>query len=253
VAVFLQRTGDNDIWVIELARNLARRITDGEPADAHPLWDPDQQHVVFFSRRFGKGGPTRQPVAGGAPAPLFTRDEDGVALSWTRDRGYVLIRRNSAGTGADLIAATTGQQPPVIVAQSPHEETEGQFSPDGKWVAFVSNESGRPEVFVQSFPAARSRTQLSTAGGSQVRWAQNGAEVFYIAPGGQMMAVGVTLDGPSPLVKAPVALFQTTLASGTNVLGNKPQYAVARDGRFLLNTALESPGAPIAVAVNWMK
>ena len=73
VAVFLQRTGDNDIWIIELARNLARRVTDGEPADAHPLWDPDEQHVVFFSRRFGSGGPTRQPLAGGQASPLFTQ------------------------------------------------------------------------------------------------------------------------------------------------------------------------------------
>ena len=68
-----------------------------------------------------------------------------------------------------------------------------------------------------------------------------------------MMAVSVALDGASPDVKLPVALFQTYLATGTNVLGNKPQYAVARDGRFLLNTAIESPSAPIVVSVNWMK
>ena len=254
VAVTLNRTGDNDIWIIELARHLAHRVTDGPPSDGHPLWDPDKQHVVFFSRRFGSGGPTRQSVTGGTPASLFAHDETGVALSWTRDRRYVLIRRTAAKTGADLVAAVlTGQQAPVIVAQSPHDETEGQFSPDGKWVALVANDSGHSEVFVQSFPEGKSRTQISTAGGSQVRWSEDGREIFYIAPDGRMTAVSVALDGASPIVKPPVALFQTHLATGTNVLGNKPQYAVARDGRFLLNTAVESPSTPIAVAVNWRK
>jgi serine/threonine protein kinase len=254
VVVFLQRTGDNDIWIIELARNLARRVTDGEPADAHPLWDPDGQHVVFFTRRFGTSGPARQSLAGGQAAPLFTSGESGVPLSWTRHGNYVLIRRNDPKTGADLVAVgVSGQPPPVVVAQSAHEETEGQFSPDGRWVAFVANDSGRPEVFLQSFPGAANRTQVSTAGGSQVRWSRDGHEIFYVAPGGRMTSVRVALDGASPAVKPPEALFQTTLATGTNVLGNKPQYAVARDGRFLLNTAIDGPTAPIAVAVNWMK
>ncbi len=254
VVVFRQRTGDNDIWVIELARNLARRITDGEPADAHPVWDPDGQHVVFFSRRFGTAGPTRQALGGGQASPLFTNGESGVVLSWAKNRHYALIRRNNPKTGADLIAvATSDQKSPIVVAQSPHEETEGQFSPNGNWVALVANDSGHPEVFVQSFPEGKSRTQISTAGGSQVRWSDDGTEIFYIAPDAKLTAVSVALDGASPVVKPPVPLFQTHLATGTNVLGNKPQYAVARDGRFLLNTAVESPSAPIAVAVNWMK
>ena len=141
----------------------------------------------------------------------------------------------------------------MVVAQSQHDETEGQFSPDGKWVAFVSNESGRPEVFVQSFPEGRARTQVSTAGGTQVRWSGDGKEIFYVAPDGKMMAVSIAFGGASPDVKLPVPLFQTHLATGTNVLGNKPQYAVSRDGRFLLNTAIESASAPIVVSVNWMK
>jgi len=139
----------------------------------------------------------------------------------------------------------------IGVAQSPFDETEGQFSPDGKWIAFVSNDSGRAEVFVQSFPEARSRTQVSTTGGTQVRWSGDGKEIFYVAADGKMMAVSVALGGASPDVKLPVPLFETHLATGTNVLGNKPQYAVSRDGRFLLDTAVESESRPIAVFVNW--
>ena len=254
VAVFLQRTGDNDIWVIELARNLARRITDGPPADAHPLWDPDGQHVVFNSQRFGRSGPTRQAVTGGQAEPLFAAGESGLALSWTRDRRYLLLRRANEKTGLDLVAvAMSGEPREVVVAQTPSDETEGQFSPDGKWVAFVSNESGRPEVFVQSFPGGEARTQVSTAGGAQVRWSPNGNEIFYVAPDGAMTAVSIGFGGTSPDVKLPVPLFQTHLATGINVLGSKPQYAVARDGRFLLNAAIESASPPIVVAVNWMK
>jgi Tol biopolymer transport system component len=254
VVVFLQRTGDNDIWVIELARNLAHRVTDGPPADAHPLWDPDGQHVVFSSRRFGGGGPARQAVAGGQAEPLFAKGESGLPLSWTRDRQYILIRRDAAKSGSDLVAVTTRGEPrEIVVAQSPYDETEGQFSPDGKWVAFVSNESGRLEVFVQSFPEGQARTQVSTAGGTQVRWSGDGREIFYVAPDGSMMAVSIAFGAASPDVKLPAPLFQTHLATGTNVLGIKPQYAVSRDGRFLLNTALESPSAPIVVWMNWMK
>jgi eukaryotic-like serine/threonine-protein kinase len=255
VAVFLQRSSDNDIWVIELARNLARRITDGPPADAHPLWDPDGEHVVFYSRRFGGlGGPTRQALVGGTAERLFPNEENGLPLSWTRDRQFLLLRRVNPKTGSDLVAiATAGEPREVIVAQSPAEEAEGQFSPDGKWVAFSSNESGNQEVFLQAFPSGKFRTQVSTGGGAQVRWSGSGNEIFYIAPDGKMMSVAVTMTGAAPQMKDPTALFQTHLATGTNVLGNKPQYAVSRDGRFLLNNAVESASAPIVVSVNWMK
>jgi dipeptidyl aminopeptidase/acylaminoacyl peptidase len=193
-------------------------------------------------------------VSGGTAEPLFANGENGIALSWTRDRRYILVVRNGAQGGSDLVAVATGGEPrDEVVAQSQYDETEGQFSPDGKWVAFASNDSGRPDVFVQSFPEGRVRTQVSTAGGTQIRWSSDGKEIFFVAPDGMMMAVPIAFGGTSPEVKLPVPLFQTHLVSGVNVLGNKPQYAVSRDGRFLLNTALESASAPIVVSVNWMK
>jgi len=166
----------------------------------------------------------------------------------------MLVRNTAAGAGDLVAVATTNGEPrEVAVAQTQAAETEGQFSPDGRWVAFVSDEGGRPEVYVQSFPEAHGRTQVSTAGGTQVRWSADGKEIFYVAPDGRMMAAAIAMGGASAEVKLPVPLFQTHLATGINVIGNKPQYAVARDGRFLLNTAIESPSSPIVVAVNWMK
>ncbi|HZB26355.1 MAG TPA: protein kinase [Vicinamibacterales bacterium] len=254
VLLFLQQSGDNDVWLIELARNLARRLTDGRPADAHPMWDPDGAHVVFYTRRFGGGGPARLPLTGGSPQPLLAAGETGHVLSWTRDRQHLLLRRQTADRGGDLVAVRSdGRGPEVIIAASNHEETEGQFAPNGKWVAFVTHESGRPEVFVQPFPAARGRTQVSTAGGSQVRWAPDNREIYYVAPDGQLMAAAIDLSGGSALVSAPTPLFRIHLATGANVIGYKPQYAVSRDGRFLLNSAVESGGTPIVIAVNWRK
>jgi hypothetical protein len=196
----------------------------------------------------------RQQVdASGAPHALFPNGVAGMALSWTRDRRYVLLRRGGTGAGTDLVAVSVDGHDTIPIAQSPSEETEGQFSPDGRWVAFVSNESGRLEVYLQAFPAGTGRTQLSTAGGTQVRWGPDGREIFYIAPDGKLMAVALKVTATSVQPSAPSVLFQTYLATGINVIGNKPQYAVARDGRFLLNAVIESPATPIVVALNWMR
>jgi Tol biopolymer transport system component len=253
VALFLHPGAgeDNDVWVFDLARFLGRPITTGPPADAHGFFDPDGQSVIFNSARSGARGPTRFPLSGGKPALVAKVDQPtGVALALSRDRQYLLSRVDSGTTGVDLQAAATSDGRVIKVTELPGDETEGQFSPDGKWVAFVATVSGRPEVYVQAFPDGASRTQASTGGGTQVRWSADGRELFYIAPDSKMMAVAFT-PGPTPDVKLPVALFQTHLANGNNVIGNKAQYAVSRDGRFLLNAVDESASAPVVVTVNW--
>jgi hypothetical protein len=194
----------------------------------------------------------RVSIDGGAPEPMFTPPVRGVVVSWAKDRSVMLLRREDDKTGADLLAITPAGKE-TIVAASPFDETEGQFSPDGKWVAFVSNESGHPEVYLQSYPGATGRTQVSIAGGSQVRWAPAGNEIFYIAADGRMMSAPVTFTAGAADVKRAVALFQTYLATGTNVIGNKPQYAVARNGQFLLNTIVEVPSSPIVVSLGGVR
>src|SRR5688572_1853076 len=236
VAVFYGPGGDNDVWVIDLARGLPRRITNGPPADAHPIWDPDGSHVVFSGARLGRRGQARQRVDGtGTAEPLLDSDTaTGIALSWTRDRRFVLLQRPGAQMSSDLVAVAVSGLQSTPVATSAADETEGQFSPDGTWVAFVSDETGRPEVFAQSFPEARGRTQISTAGGTQVRWSSDGREIFYISPDGKMMSVSVALSDTTAAPRSPVVLFQARLANGRNVIGNKAQYAVPRPGRLQL-------------------
>ena len=251
IALFLNPRGNNEVGVIDLVRNLPRLITNGPPADAHPTWDPDGRHVVYISGRLNGTGPVRQAIDGtGEAHNLFPNDTPGGALSFTRDRQYVLLRQQVKGT-PDLVAATIDGSRIVPVSQTSADETEGQFSPDGNWVAFVSNETGTAHVYLQAFPQSAGRIQVSTTGGTQVRWSPDGRQLFYISPDGKMMTVKLSLGVTPPVVEAPVALFQTYLASGGNVVGNKPQYAVSRDGRFLLNAAIETPSRPIVVTTNW--
>jgi hypothetical protein len=147
----------------------------------------------------------------------------------------------------------TGDRKPFAVVQTPFEEDEGQISPDSEWVAYVSNESGRLEVYVQSFPRPGERIRISNSGGSQVRWAPDGRELYYVAPDNRLMAVPLIRDtnGATLTAGEPQPLFETRLAYGANVSGSKPQYAVAHGGRFLLNVRVdEARPLPITILLN---
>ena len=139
--------------------------------------------------------------------------------------------------------------------KTPFEEREGQFSPDGKWVAYQSNESGRFEIYVQPFPGPGGKFQISTNGGAQPRWNKNGKEIFYVSLDSKMMAAPVKLspDGQSLETGTPVSLFPVRIAGGPLPGTNKQQYAVSSDGlRFLVNLAAdEGTTSPITIIYNW--
>ena len=124
-----------------------------------------------------------------------------------------------------------------------------QFSPDGRWVAFQTNESGRFEVVVQPFPDAGGKWQVSTTGGAAPRWRADGKELYFLAPDATLMAVPVTAAGTSFAAGTPVALFPARIEGGAT---NRPQYAVARDGRFLITQPVgDATAAPITLILNW--
>jgi hypothetical protein len=136
------------------------------------------------------------------------------------------------------------------VAHTPADERFGQFSPDGRWVAYESNESGRFEVYVQPFPKPGEKTLVSTGGGQQARWGADGREVFYVAPDGRLMAVSfrVRSDGRAD-VASPAPLFPSGV-SGAPTRGSIIEYDVSKDGRFLMNTLVEQAGSPITLILN---
>ena len=158
-----------------------------------------------------------------------------------------------------------GDRKPWLFLKTNFDELQAQFSPDGRWVAYMSNESGRQEIYVRPFvepaaPTANDRAtadraggqwQVSTEGGIFPRWSPDGKELYYIGPDGQMMSAPVNATGATLEPGAPVALFQTRIFGGGTDNGQGLQYDVARDGRFLINTVIDEAAAPITLLQNW--
>jgi Tol biopolymer transport system component len=149
----------------------------------------------------------------------------------------------------------TGDRKPFVWLRTPADEFNAQFSPDSRWVAYGSDETGRFEIFVQSFPTPGGQWRVSPEGGVQPRWRGDGKEIFYVAPDGIIMAASVTLsrDGRTLETGKPAALFRPGINGGFTS-GARQQYAVTSDGqRFLVNTTTQAPGgtSSITVVVNW--
>jgi hypothetical protein len=146
---------------------------------------------------------------------------------------------------------TDGAEPHEFV-QTNFGELWAQFSPDGRWVAYQSNETGRYEVVVRPFPGPGPRVPVSVAGGAYPRWSADGRELFYIAPDGTLMTARVSATDVAFSVGTPEALFQTRrFGAGATVAGRSAQYDVTPDGRFLINTETDSAAPPITLLLNW--
>jgi serine/threonine protein kinase len=254
--------GNNDIWVLETARGALSRLTFDSGLDHSPLWSPDGSRLAFFSTRTGiRGLYQKLASAAGAEEPLYPISAPFLPTDWSRDGRFILCRELKPETGYDLfvmpVSLPVSERKLIPFANSIYQEREGKFSPDGKWVAYQSDESGRFEVYVQAFPGPGAKTLVSTGGGAQPRWRADGRELFYIGLDGKMMAAPITLaeDGDFLEAGTAVALFATRIAGGP-ILATGPmrhQYAVAPDGqRFLINVATEEAvRSPITLVLNW--
>ena len=192
-----------------------------------------------------------RPSGAGSEEVLLATPNDEWPYHWSEDGRFLLYRTTDPQTGPDLWALpTTGpDRKPMLVVNTPFTEQNGQFSPDGHWVAYETNESGRFEIVVQSFPEPAGKWQLSTQGGRQPRWSADRKELFFIAPDGKMMAVTIAASGSRLEAGKAVPLFHTRIVSSN--FADKAQYAVSRDGRFLINQAKAESVAPITVIQNW--
>jgi Tol biopolymer transport system component len=179
---------------------------------------------------------------------------------WTKHGGFLLYYEIGPTTGRDLWALdmTGDKLTPKVVANSMFEERAGQFSPDGRWVAYETNESGRFEVVVQSFPEPRGRWPVSTSGGTQPRWSGDGREIYFMALDEKLMAASIVSrqgrsDGTGFTLEVgkPTALFPLHMATGGSATHVKAQYDVSDDGRFLVNEPVEeSTTVPITLIVH---
>jgi len=251
---FSRNVGGNwDIWTLD-RRSALTRVTSEPWLDFSPLWTPDGR-IIFQSTR-------------GPATDLFARALDGAAgeevlLSDGRhkspadvspDGKFLLYNTTYAGSPTELwVLPLTGDRTQRPFAQhSAFDVQDGQFSPDGKWVAYLSNESGRMEVYLRPFPGPGPRTQVSLSGGQQVRWSRHAAELFYVAGDQQLMAVSVKLTPTGADIISSTPLFRTAL--DPSVLQQpRPQYLVSRDGkRFLMSVPTGVVDSPrITVILHW--
>jgi serine/threonine protein kinase len=273
IAVTRTVNGNTDIWMLDVTRGALSqpsRITFDNATEVAPIWSHDGRSIVFSSNRKGVFDIYQKSLTGAGSEDLVLATPQNKGISdWSLDGRFVLYRSPGKETGFDVWAVPmsepnaspegrshqgmAGERKPVPVVQTKFEERDGQFSPDGKWIAYQTNESGRVEIWVQSFPGPGPRLQVSNNGGAQARWRPDGKELFYIALDGQLMSVPIRFtDSQTVEADTPVALFATHV--GGALQGPVPQYyMVSPDGKqFLMNTIVTEAGnSPITVILNW--
>jgi len=219
------------------------------------MWIPVTKSWLLNERHYGglQGLNKAETAAQYGEEQVLIGEAGTYPDAWSSDGKYLLYEKaGGAQTKIDLwILPMTGDRVPFPYLESPFEEAHSQFSPDGKWVAYTSNESGRSEVYVQSFPIGGGKWQISTAGGDQAQWRSDGKELFYIAPDRNLMVVSI--DGGSSLsMGRPTALFQTLMPL-SGITDDRNNYVPSKDGqRFLVNTLAESANSqPLVLVLNW--
>ncbi|SRR6266480_287 len=236
-----------DIWTYDLQGNAAKRLTFSTAFLACPIWSPDAKRLIYFSNQTRGNDLYLKDFDGAHEEKLILHtDSDQFANDWSRDAKYILYTRAS-----ELWVLTYPELKSSLLLKSPSIVAGAQFSPNGKWVAYASNETGKWEIYVTSFPGARGKWQVSSSGGEQPRWRADGKELFFLSADNTMMAATVTTETNFDSGK-PVALFQTAPRQPSS---SRDQfvYDVSKDGqRFLILTQVKQAGTPpMTVVLNW--
>jgi Tol biopolymer transport system component len=248
-----QLVGDRagDTWVLEFARGVATRLTFGPPGNFNPIWSPDGRYIAYD--KIGVGIYRKPANGAGGEEFLVPSKSLAVPKNWSPDGRFIVYAQINPETGADLLAIPVeGDRKPFVVAQTPATEDQGQFSPDGHWLAYTSNESGQSEIYAIPFPPSSSggKWLVSGGGGVQPRWRRNGRELFYISPDSKMMSVEVNTR-PVFQSGTPHPLFQTEIVD-TGIRTGPMSWDLAPDGnRFLIITGNSSDTSSLTVALNW--
>jgi Tol biopolymer transport system component len=249
--VAVTRTEESEIenvWIGELSNDVFSRFTFGQTRDRSVSWSHDGTRLFFSSERNGTFGLYGKLANGAGEAELLLDSAEMKDLGSSAADGDLVYQSESVNTGWDLWVLPEGESEPEPFLRTEAQEREGSLSPDGHWLAYVSNQSGRDEVFVSPFPSPIGRWQVSTDGGRVPSWRADGRELLYVAADNRIVAVEVTTGetfsrgSPRPLFVAPLAQLAPAL-----------EFDVSADGkRFLVNAlADQGPGAPITVVVNW--
>jgi Tol biopolymer transport system component/tRNA A-37 threonylcarbamoyl transferase component Bud32 len=244
------RSGKGDIWIRDLARGVNSRFTLGAGNNVRAVWSPDGATIVFTSDRSGVFDVYEKSAKGaGEEKLLLHTDEPKSASSWTRDGRYIAYVSRNPKTLFDLWALPTiGDRKPVPIAVTAFNEQSPMFSPDGRYIAFVSNESGRDEIYVQTFPEPGGKWQVSNEGGSDPSWRGDGKEIYYRSPDQKLMAVEIRA-GADFQAGVPQALFPIRIRIGAP----RNKYTPSADGqRFMIAAPLGRDAmSPTTIVLNW--
>jgi eukaryotic-like serine/threonine-protein kinase len=237
-----------DVWIYALQGEGVKRMTFDPAIDALPVWSPDGKNLVFTSGRKTTLDLFLKSVDGTQDEKTIEASamDDKYPNSWSHDGKYILYTRRN-----QLWVFNFNDLKSQLFLKGPSAVRSGQFSPDGKWVGYASNETGKWEIYVTSFPDAKGKWQISNGGGTQPRWRGDGKELFYLSPDNKMMAVPLA---PGAVIDAgtPIELFQ---ASPREMVATSEMaaYDVTKDGqRFLINTQVKGADTPpMSVILNW--
>jgi serine/threonine protein kinase/Tol biopolymer transport system component len=245
----------SDVWLLDLPRGVTTRLTTERLTDASAHWSPNDDRLAFRSNRLGSSDVYMKRASGAGPEELVLNTNGSLVLNdWSRDGRYLVYTNTAAADGYTIMMwpLPGDAKPSVVVSAQANgfNASTARFSPDTKWIAYVSNESGAEEVYVQPFPSTGDKLKISRDGGWEPQWRGDGKELFYLSPRGKLMSVALSVSGTRLDASPPVPLFDVHVPL-LDVF--RTNYGVARNGqRFLVNTVTESlPPSSISVVTNW--
>ena len=254
VVITASAGGDGDIWIFDLVRGTKTRLTFGPGRTRNPLWTPDGQSIIFAANRKGQFDIYRKKADNSGPEEVVLEGAAGkVPFSISHDGRYLAYELNdaSAKTQSDLWALPLfGDRKPFPIVQTEFPDYGPAISPDGKWLAYFSNPSGRFEVFVTSFPGGGAKSQVSTSGGVVPHWRNDSRELYFVGQDQHLMAVDVTSSGVAIQLGTPQAVIAASVGGGRGPIG---PYDTVDGKRFLVNgvSGRTEGGDPFTFITNW--
>jgi len=256
VAATIQAAGDaRDIWILDVTRGTPARFTFEPGFTNAALWSPDDARIAYSANRNGVPGIHVKRVEGTTSEELLLAPgANGGAITptqWSADGHLIFSRTQAVGGSADIWALPmAGDRKPFSVIATPAPESNGILSPNGRWIAYQSSERTQTQVYVQPFPPTGGKFQVSSNGGFHPIWRGDGKELYFIAADTRMMAVAVDTSGQFQF-GAPTPLFAVNTLALQGGVGR--QFAVTKDGRFLVNAFQQQATVmPLTVVVNWI-
>ena len=246
-----------DIWVLEMARETMTRLSFEQGNDSIPIWTPDGKHVTFSSDRDGVGWNIFSVPSDGSgePVQLTKSEHPTTATSWSPDGKLLAFQQLNPDTKLDIGVYSVEDGEEKLFLSTPFNEYQPTFSPDGRWLAYISNESGREEVYVRAFPGPGGKWQISSEGGSHPMWSPKGGEIFY-RHAKQMMAVPIEATGSALTLGKAVTLFEGDYRKAPFSFQELVYYDVTRDGKqFVMMKPVQRDDDPstLHVVLNWFE